>query len=65
MSLERIGNMYDPDFTFLGVEKCDLSKANVDIFSILGNFQNFSAFSDLRALSSPTNSKYGITTPSL
>ena len=26
MSLERIGNMYGPDFTFLGVEKCDLSK---------------------------------------
>ena len=25
MSLERIGNMYGPDFTFLGVEKCDLS----------------------------------------
>jgi len=26
MSLERLGNMYGPDFTFLGVEKCDLSK---------------------------------------
>lgn len=26
MSLERIGNMYGPDFTFLGVEKCDLSQ---------------------------------------
>ena len=25
-ALERIGHMYGPDFTFLGVDKCDLSK---------------------------------------
>ena len=24
--MTRIGNMYGPDFTFLGVEKCDLEK---------------------------------------